>query len=112
MGHAWSPFRENAHPHVDCNEQIAVVHNGIIENYADLRKELENLGHIFKSKTDSEVIPHLIEENLKGGRPFLEATRETINRLDGSFAIAVVYAKEPDKIACFQKESSLTLGID
>ena len=107
-----APSRENAHPHVDCNEQIAVVHNGIIENYADLRKELENLGHIFKSKTDSEVIPHLIEENLKRGRPFLEATRETINRLDGSFAIAVVYAKEPDKIVCFQKESSLTLGID
>jgi glucosamine--fructose-6-phosphate aminotransferase (isomerizing) len=107
-----APLKENAHPHVDCNEQIAVVQNGIIENYAELRKDLETRGHAFKSKTDTEVIPHLIEENMKKGKPFLEATRDAIKRLDGSFAIAVVYAKEPDKIVCFQKESSLTLGVD
>ncbi len=107
-----APSQENAHPHTDCNEQVAVVHNGIIENYSELRKELESLGHTLKSKTDSEVVPHLIEENLKKGRPFLEATRQAINRLDGSFSIAVIYAKEPEKIICFQKESSLTLGVD
>jgi len=107
-----APSRENAHPHTDCNEQVAVVHNGIIENYSELKRELENLGHTFKSKTDTEVIPHLIEENLKRGHPFLEATRETVKRLDGSFTIAVIYAKEPDKIICFQKEGSLTLGVD
>jgi len=107
-----APSRENAHPHLDCSEQVAVVHNGIIENYSELKRELENLGHTFKSKTDSEVIPHLIEENVKRGQPFLEATRENIKRLDGSFSIAVIYAKEPDKIICFQKDSSLTLGID
>ena len=106
-----APSRENAHPHVDCNKQIAVVHNGIIENFTELKRELENLGHTFRSKTDSEVIPHLIEENLKKRLPLIEATRETINRLEGSYAIAVIYAKEPDKIISFQKESSLTIGI-
>ncbi|UCE16782.1 MAG: glutamine--fructose-6-phosphate transaminase (isomerizing) [Candidatus Bathyarchaeota archaeon] len=106
-----APLRENAHPHIDCNKQIAVVHNGIIENFTELKKELEDLGHIFKSKTDTEVIPHLIEENIKKGLPFIEATRETINRLEGSYAIAVVYVKEPDKIVCVQKESSLTIGV-
>jgi glucosamine--fructose-6-phosphate aminotransferase (isomerizing) len=107
-----APSRENAHPHTDCSEQVAVVQNGIIENYAELRRELESLGHTFKSRTDSEIIPHLIEENLKKGRPIIEATRDTIKRLEGAFAIAVIYAKEPDKIICFQKESALTLGID
>jgi len=106
-----APSNENAHPHVDCEGQIAVVHNGIIENYAELKAELESRQHSFKSKTDSEVIPHLIEENLKKGLGLVKATREAIKRLEGSFAIAVVYAKEPDKIVCFQKESSLTLGI-
>jgi len=116
IGHIrWSthgaPSKENAHPHVDCNEQVAVVHNGIIENFAELKKELEDLGHIFRSKTDTEVIPHLIEENLKRGLPFIEATRETIKRLEGSYAIAVVYVNEPDKIICVQRESSLTIGV-
>ena len=106
-----APSRENAHPHVDCNKQIAVIHNGIIENFTELKRELEDLGHIFRSKTDSEVIPHLIEENLKRGLPLIEATRETINRLEGSYAIAVIYAKQPDKIISFQKESSLTIGV-
>jgi glucosamine--fructose-6-phosphate aminotransferase (isomerizing) len=106
-----APSKENAHPHVDCNEQIAVVHNGIIENFTELKRELEDLGHTFRSKTDSEVIPHLIEENLKRGLPLIEATRETINRLEGSYAIAVIHAKEPDKIICVQKESSLAIGV-
>jgi len=106
-----APLRENAHPHFDCKEQIAVVHNGIIENFTELKKELEDLGHNFKSKTDSEVIPHLIEEYIKKGLPFIEATRETINRLEGSYAIAVIYAKEPDKIICVQKDSALSIGI-
>jgi len=106
-----APSSENAHPHVDCNRQIAVVHNGIIENFAALKRELEDQGHVFESKTDSEVIPHLIEENLKRGLPFIEAIRETINRLEGSYAIAAIYAKQPDKIVCVQKQSSLTIGV-
>jgi len=106
-----APLKENAHPHVDCNRQIAVVHNGIIENFAALKRELEDLGHVFGSKTDSEIIPHLIEENLKRGLPFIEAIRETINRLEGSYAIAVIYAKQPDKIVCVQNQSTLTIGV-
>jgi len=106
-----APSVENAHPHVDCNEQIAVVHNGIIENFAELKRMLEDQGHIFRSKTDSEVIPHLIEENLKRGLSFIEATRETINHLEGLYAIAVIYVKEPDKIICVNKESTLAIGV-
>ena len=62
-----APTKENAHPHTDCEGKIAVVHNGIIENFLELRKELEARGHIFKSKTDTEVVPHLIEEFIREG---------------------------------------------
>ncbi len=106
-----APYKVNAHPHLDCNQEVAVVHNGIIENFAALKAELENRGHMFKSKTDTEVIPHLIEEGLKQGLPLVEATREAVNRLEGSYAIAVIYGKEPDKIVCARKESPLVLGV-
>ena len=106
-----APLRVNAHPHVDCGEQIAVVHNGIIENFAELRRELEERGHVFRSKTDTEVIPHLIEEKLKEGLPLVEAVREAVMRLDGSYAVAVVSVKEPDKIVCARKESPLVVGV-
>ena len=106
-----APYQENAHPHTDCNNQIAVVHNGIIENFTELKTELEEFGHIFKSKTDTEVIAHLIEEKLKEGLSLVEAVRETVKRLDGSYAIAVISAKEPDKLVCARKESPLVLGV-
>lgn len=106
-----APSKINAHPHIDCGEKIAVVHNGIIDNFAELKAELENLGHTFRSKTDTEVIPHLIEENLKHGLPLVEAARESIKRLDGSYAIAIISTIEPDKIICARKESPLVLGI-
>ena len=106
-----APYKINAHPHTDCNEEIAVVHNGIIENYADLKLELENIGHIFKSKTDTEVIAHLVEEKLKEGFSLIDAVRETVNRLDGSYALAVISIKEPDKIVCARMESPLVVGI-
>lgn len=101
----------NAHPHLDCGGQVAVVQNGIIENYAEIKMELEELGHVFKSKTDTEVIPHLIEEKLRKGLSFIEAVRETLNRLEGSFAVAVIYVKNSHKIICAQKENSLTIGL-
>jgi glucosamine--fructose-6-phosphate aminotransferase (isomerizing) len=107
-----APYKENAHPHVDCKEQIAVVHNGIIENFAELRKELEDRGHIFKSKTDTEVIAHLIEEKMKKGLGLAEAVRESVLRLDGSYAIAVISTKEPNKIVCARNESPLILGVN
>jgi len=107
-----APSQVNAHPHVDCHEQIAVVHNGIIENFAELRRELEEQGHIFRSKTDSEVIPHLIEEELERGSTYVEAVREAITRLEGSFAIAILSTEEPSKILCARRESPLVVGID
>jgi len=106
-----APRRENAHPHLDCDENIAVVHNGIIENFAELKVELEELGHVFKSKTDTEVIPHLIEENLKHGLPLIDAVREALKRLEGSYALAIITTIEPDKIICARKESPLILGV-
>jgi len=106
-----APYRINAHPHVDCNEEIAVVHNGIIENFTALRIELESRGHHFISKTDTEVIPHLIEDRLKEGSTLVEAVREAVNRLNGSYAIAVVSTKEMDKIVCARMESPLVVGV-
>jgi len=106
-----APSQVNAHPHVDCHKQIAVVHNGIIENFAELRRELEEQGHVFRSKTDSEVIPHLIEEEMKRGSAYMEAVRGAINRLEGSYAIVILSTREPDKILCARRESPLVVGI-
>jgi glutamine---fructose-6-phosphate transaminase (isomerizing) len=109
-----APLEVNAHPHVDCTGQIAVVHNGIIENFSELKQELEARGHVFKSKTDTEVIPHLIEETLKNN-PSLsvaDAVLETLKRLEGSYTIAVLSTKEPAKIICARKESPLVLGVN
>jgi glucosamine--fructose-6-phosphate aminotransferase (isomerizing) len=106
-----APYQVNAHPHTDCNNKIAVVHNGIIENFAELKTELEELGHTFRSKTDTEVIAHLVEEKLKGDMSLVDAVRETVKQLDGSYALAVIAVKEPDKIVCARKESPLVLGV-
>jgi len=108
-----APLMVNAHPHTDCGGQIAVVHNGIIENFAELKLELEGKGHIFQSRTDTEVIAHLIEEAFKTN-PSLrleDAVLEAVRRLEGSYAIAVISPKEPDKIVCARRESPLVLGI-
>jgi len=109
-----APLQINAHPHVDCSGQIAVVHNGIIENFSELKQELEGRGHVFKSKTDTEVIPHLIEENLRNNlsMSLADAVLETVKRLDGSYAIAVISTKEPDRIVCARHESPLVVGVN
>jgi len=107
-----APYKVNAHPHTDCAEEVAVVHNGIIESFAELKAELEAHGHVFKSKTDTEVVPHLVEEGLKNGLSLAEAVREAAKRLDGSYALAVVSTREPDKIVCARKESPLVVGIN
>lgn len=106
-----APSMINAHPHVDCREQIAVVHNGIIENFTELKDELEEIGHIFISKTDSEVVPHLIEERMKQGLTFLEAFKEVVKRLEGSYALIAITVTEPNKILCARKESPLVIGV-
>ena len=109
-----APLQVNAHPHVDCSGQIAVVHNGIIENFSELKQELEGRGHVFKSKTDTEVIPHLIEENLRSNPSIslADAVLETVKRLDGSYAIAVISTKEPNRIVCARHESPLVIGVN
>lgn len=106
-----APYEVNAHPHTDCSGQIAVVHNGIIENFSEFKKELEERGHVFRSKTDTEVISHIIEEELKEGRALAEAVCSAVEQLEGSYAIAVVSAKEPNKIVCARKESPLVVGV-
>ena len=105
------PSKRNAHPHVDCTRKIAVVHNGIIENFLELRKQLEEKGHVFQSDTDTEVIPHLIEEYIALGYNLADAVREALKQLKGSYAIAVIYAEEPDKIVCARKDSPLVIGV-
>jgi len=109
-----APLKINSHPHSDCTGDIAVVHNGIIENFIDLKCELQNLGHIFTSKTDTEVISHLIEEVLKQNPhfSFQNAVQESLKRIEGSYAIAIMSTREPDKLICARNESPLVLGIN
>lgn len=108
-----APLKVNAHPHLDCSGEIVVVHNGIIENFSELKLEMENSGHNFVSKTDTEVIAHLIEERVSKN-PELDLVNdvsEAVKRLDGSYAIAVISSKMPSKVICARKESPLVLGV-
>ena len=103
------PSPENAHPHCNCKDTIAVVHNGIIENYIELKDKLIDSGHKFRSETDSEVLPHLIEECYAGN---LESSvRRALSRVRGSYAIAVVSTMEPDRIVIARKDSPLVVGL-
>ncbi len=103
------PSPENAHPQVDCSNTIAVVHNGIIENYLSLKEKLIKKKHIFRSFTDSEVIPHLIEKYYTGD--LVQAVRRAMDDIEGSYAFAVISTKEPDKIICCKKDVPLIIGI-
>jgi len=106
-----APSKVNAHPHTDCNNKLAVVHNGVIENFMELKKELLDLNHKFVSKTDTEVVAHLLEENLKKGEDFFSAFVNTIKRLNGSYALATIYVGEPDKILVAKQDMPLLIGI-
>jgi glucosamine--fructose-6-phosphate aminotransferase (isomerizing) len=109
-----APLKVNSHPHTDCTGEIVVVHNGIIENFLELKEELEEKGHNFVSKTDTEVMAHLIEE-LRKQNPQLDFTHaviESLKRIDGSYAFAIISTQEPDKIVCARNESPLVLGIN
>ncbi len=103
------PTTENAHPHTGCKNEVAVVHNGIIENYTELREELLKEGHIFRTDTDTEVIAHLVEKYLK--KSLLVAVQKTIKRLEGSYALAVISTKDPDKIVVARYRSPLVIGV-
>ena len=103
------PSDLNAHPHIDCKGEIFVVHNGIIENYDEIKKDLIEKGHRFLSETDTEVVPHLIEEYYEGD--ILKAVLKAVNKLRGSFALAILSKRERDKIIAVRKESPLIVGI-
>jgi glucosamine--fructose-6-phosphate aminotransferase (isomerizing) len=101
--------KENAHPHVSCNKKIAIVHNGIIENFSTLKEELKEKGHVFRSQTDTEVIAHLIDDAYKGNLE--DAVAVAVKRLQGSYSIVAVSEDEPEKIVGIRKESPLAVGI-
>lgn len=122
LGHTrWAthgkPSEENSHPHTDCSGEIVVVHNGIIENYLSLREKLESLGHRFKSETDTEVIAHLIEENLKHVRAskeaelLLKAVQKTNKEISGAFAYSVLWTKTPGFLIGVKNQSPLVVGV-
>lgn len=104
------PTKENAHPHTDCKNRISLVHNGIIENYKEIKDQLTSEGHIFKSETDTEVIPHLIEKYMDEGNDFESSIRLAVKNLKGSYAFAAISIDEPDKVIGVRKESPLIVG--
>ena len=103
------PSKLNSHPHTDCTGKIAVVHNGIIENWHELKDELIDSGHEFTSMTDTEVLAHLIEENFDDD--LKEAVRKALLKVKGSYAIAVIGSDDPTKLIAVRKDSPLVLGI-
>lgn len=103
------PSDVNAHPHLDCKGRLAVVHNGIIENYTALRAQLKGKGHRFVSETDTEVLAHLIEELYDGD--LVQAVRKSVNLVEGSYAMAVIAEVEPDRVVAVRKDSPLVVGV-
>ena len=106
-----APTEENAHPHQDCAGTVYVAHNGIIENFRELRDELSKKGHRFRSDTDTEVLPHLIEENLKGGMSFEEAVVATLRQVRGTYGLLASWIKEPDMIITARMGSPVAIGV-
>ncbi len=104
------PTEENAHPHRDCSGQIVVVHNGIIENYVELKQQLEKEGHKFVTETDTEVIAHLVEKNSNGG-PLEEAVRKTVRQLNGVYALAIISTRDPNKIVAARLGPPAVIGL-
>jgi glucosamine--fructose-6-phosphate aminotransferase (isomerizing) len=104
-----SPTTVNAHPHIDCDGEFAVVHNGIIENAGTLRQKLEALGHEFRSETDTEVLAHLIEEAFEDSLE--EAVRAALSQVEGAYGLAIVSSRDPQKIVAARRGSPLLLGI-
>jgi len=114
------PVFQNAHPHCDSTEQVAVVQNGIIENYLELKTKLESEGIVFNSETDTEVIPHLIQKELhklsklnleNSGSNLLSAVRNVISHLEGAYALAVIWSGSPDSLVVARKQAPLIIGL-
>ena len=104
-----APTVDNAHPHLDCKNEIAIVHNGIIENYNTLRSHLESEGHKFTSETDTEVLAHLIEKNYDGD--FELAVRKALSHVIGAYGLAAIHVNEPDKLIAARNGSPIVIGV-
>ena len=116
LGHTrWAthgePSEDNAHPHGDCAQKLVVVHNGIIENYHTLRQELEARGHTFRSQTDTEVLPHLIEEALEETKDLPTAVRKALEKVEGAYAMGVLWAEDPGTLVAARNQSPLVIGL-
>ncbi len=105
------PTEENAHPHRDCTGRVIVVHNGIIENYLQLKEELRQKDHRFVTETDTEIVSHLVEEYLKTGAAFEPAVRQTVQRLRGIFALSIISADYPDTIISARLGPPVVMGV-
>jgi glutamine---fructose-6-phosphate transaminase (isomerizing) len=116
MGHTrWAthgpPTDRNAHPHVDCTERVAVIHNGIVENFHELRSRLGGDGHVFRSDTDTECVSHLVEEGIRDGLDLPAAVRKAVSGLEGAYALVVLSADEPDVIVGVRVSSPMVVGL-
>jgi len=105
------PTEENAHPHRDCTGRVVVVHNGIIENYVQLKERLRHTDHHFVTETDTEVVAHLIEEYLKTGDSFENAVRLSVRDLRGIFALSIISTEEPDTIIAVRQGPPVVIGL-
>ena len=105
------PSDVNSHPHINESNSVAVIHNGIIENYRALKKELTDEGYVFRSQTDTEVVVHMIDKYLKKTGDILSAVNMAVSRLRGAYALGIISKAEPDKIIAVRKESPLIVGI-
>ena len=115
LGHTrWAthgrPTEENAHPHRDCKGEVVVVHNGIVENYLELKQELEKEGHKFVTQTDTEIVAHLVEKYMNGG-PLEDAVRKSIKRLSGVYALVILSTKDPGKIVAARNGPPVVVGL-
>jgi glucosamine--fructose-6-phosphate aminotransferase (isomerizing) len=105
------PTEENAHPHRDCKGQIVVVHNGIVENYLALRKQLIAEGHAFVTETDTEVIAHLVEKHLENAPALEDAVRAALREITGVYAISVISNRDPQKIVAARSGPPVVVGL-
>ncbi len=106
-----APTDENAHPHLGARGRVALVHNGIIENFAVLRTELERLGHEMRSETDTEVAAHLLENLVEGGADLTTAMQQLCGRLEGAFTLVAVDSQAPDRVVAARRNSPLVVGL-
>ncbi|KPA19626.1 glucosamine--fructose-6-phosphate aminotransferase, partial [Candidatus Magnetomorum sp. HK-1] len=102
------PTHNNCHPHIDCHKKIALVHNGIIENYMELRRQLTLKGHVFSSETDTEILAHLIEDNFQDSLE--KALLQSLTKVKGTYALAIISCEEPNKIIAVKNGSPLIVG--